>query len=76
MMPEMDGIEATALIRSRNSDYAKKAPIVALTANALVGSKEMFLQNGIDDFLAKPIDQKKLIDILKQWIPPEKWRSY
>ena len=74
MMPGMDGIEATSLIRAMESgdDYYGKLPIVALTANVLSGQREMFLQNGIDDFLAKPIDIHKLNDILETWLPPEK----
>ncbi|GHV84311.1 hypothetical protein AGMMS50212_16510 [Spirochaetia bacterium] len=68
----MDGISASKIIRERESEYAKKVPIVALSANALVGNKEMFLQNGIDDFLPKPIEIKRLDDILLKWIPSEK----
>jgi CheY-like chemotaxis protein len=68
MMPEMDGIEATKKIREIKTDL----PIVALTANALVGVKEMFLKNGFNDFLSKPIDVSKLNDVLIKWIPKEK----
>ena len=47
MMPELDGIETTNIIRQEiNSQYAKKLPIVALTANALVGNEELFLNSG------------------------------
>jgi CheY-like chemotaxis protein/HPt (histidine-containing phosphotransfer) domain-containing protein len=71
MMPEMNGIEATAHIRGLGPEYAK-LPVVALTANAVTGTKEKFLQNGIDDFLSKPIDTVKLDAILEKWIPKEK----
>jgi len=78
MMPEMDGIEATAAIRAwekeeqkKNSGY-RQIPIIALTANAVVGMREMFIENGFDDFLAKPIDVFKLDEILDRWIPKEK----
>jgi len=71
MMPEMDGIEATKIIRSLGGNHAD-LPIVALTANAIVGAKEMFLQNGFDDFLSKPIEVNKLNSILAKWIPAEK----
>jgi len=74
MMPEMDGIEATGLIRkmgSENPHYAN-LPIVALTANAISGTKEMFLSNGFNDFLSKPIDMVKLNTILAKWLPKEK----
>ncbi|GBU26768.1 hybrid sensor histidine kinase/response regulator [Treponema sp. R8-4-B8] len=56
MMPGMDGIEATKIIRELG--YTK--PIVALTANALAGQAEMFLKNGFDDFISKPIDTRQL----------------
>jgi len=56
MMPKMDGIEATKLIRSLG--YNK--PVVALTANALTGQAEMFIQSGFDDFISKPIDIRQL----------------
>jgi signal transduction histidine kinase/CheY-like chemotaxis protein len=90
MMPEMDGIEATAAIRKwekeqeqANSSVAFsektpklsepfKVPIVALTANAVSGMREMFLEKGFNDFLAKPIDVSKMDEILTTWIPKEK----
>ena len=68
MMPEMDGIETTALIRERGFTI----PIIALTANAVSGMKEMFLEKGFNDFLTKPIDLSKLNEILEYWIPAEK----
>jgi len=78
MMPEMDGIEATAVIRAWEEEQNKKngtknhVPIIALTANAVVGMKEMFIQSGFDDFIAKPIDVSKLDESLNRWIPKEK----
>ncbi len=72
MMPEMDGIEATTVIRNMEGDYYKKLPIVALTANALVGAKELFVKEGMNDFLAKPIEMEKLKEILQTWLPKEK----
>jgi signal transduction histidine kinase/CheY-like chemotaxis protein len=74
MMPGMDGIEATAKIRNlENGDgYYRTLPIVALTANAVSGQREIFLKSGINDFLAKPIDIQKLDDILGKWLPEEK----
>ena len=66
MMPEMDGIEATRIIRQEiNTEYAKTVPIVALTANAIVGSKELFLENGFQQFLTKPMDLQELDAALK-----------
>ncbi|MDR2943179.1 MAG: response regulator [Treponema sp.] len=74
MMPEMDGIEATSAIRAweKESKLRKHVPIIALTANAVVGMREMFIQNGLDDFLAKPIDVSKLDEILNHWISKDK----
>lgn len=72
MMPEMDGIEATKQIRSLELEYVKKVPIVALTANAIKGVEKMFLDHGMNDFLAKPIEAKRLAKIMKKWIPKEK----
>ena len=74
MMPGMDGIEATSFIRNLESGdgYYQNLPIIALTANAISGQREMFLENGINDFLAKPIDIQKLNDILERWLPADK----
>ena len=67
MMPEMDGIEATRIIREEiGSEYAKKIPIVALTANALVGNEELFINNGFQEYLSKPMDSQKLDEVLKK----------
>ncbi|MCL2282702.1 MAG: ATP-binding protein, partial [Fibromonadales bacterium] len=68
MMPEMDGVEATKHIRGQGYDF----PIIALTANAVSGAKEMFLENGFNDFLSKPIDMAELNAVLKKWLPKEK----
>ncbi|MCL2008167.1 MAG: ATP-binding protein [Treponema sp.] len=68
MMPEMDGIQATKLIRELDSDYAKKIPIISLTANALVGNEEMFLREGFNAFLSKPINIFRLDSIVKKWV--------
>jgi signal transduction histidine kinase/HPt (histidine-containing phosphotransfer) domain-containing protein/ActR/RegA family two-component response regulator len=70
MMPEMDGVEAVK--RIRGLDSGRELPIVALTANAVLGMREMFLQNGFSDFLSKPIDTSKLNSILEWWLPQEK----
>jgi signal transduction histidine kinase/CheY-like chemotaxis protein/HPt (histidine-containing phosphotransfer) domain-containing protein len=115
MMPEMDGIETTAIIRLWEKEHAhecaalsradelsatagaqvnappcqetrdrfsepggrirtrrKQIPIIALTANAVVGMREMFIENGFNDFISKPIDVSKLDEMLDRWIPREK----
>jgi signal transduction histidine kinase/response regulator RpfG family c-di-GMP phosphodiesterase len=71
MMPEMDGVEATAEIRKLGGKY-KYLPIIALTANAVHGIREMFLSNGFFGFISKPIDMQEMFGILKEWLPPEK----
>jgi signal transduction histidine kinase/CheY-like chemotaxis protein len=75
MMPDMDGIEATAAIRALTGDYFKKVPIIALTANAIYGMREMFLEKGFNDFLSKPIEIIKLNEILEKWISRRKRRA-
>jgi CheY-like chemotaxis protein len=68
MMPVMDGIEAVRLIREMKSDYAKQVPIIALTANAIQGSREMFLANGFQDFLSKPFDIARMDAVINRWV--------
>ena len=68
MMPEMDGVKATKIIRERGIDV----PIVALTANAIEGAQEMFFAAGMNDYLTKPINKAELKQILEKWIPAEK----
>ena len=72
MMPGMDGIECLHRIRSKIGKYFNEVPIIALTANAIAGSREMFLQEGFDDFVAKPIDNAILDQVLKKYIPQKK----
>ncbi|GBU27876.1 hypothetical protein R84B8_01419 [Treponema sp. R8-4-B8] len=86
-MPEMDGIEATAIIRAWEKEQQEKnsasftageknstrnlrqqIPIIALTANAVVGMREMFIEKGFNDFLSKPVDVSKLDEILDRWV--------
>ncbi len=72
MMPEMDGIETTKIIRRIGGEYGKKLPIVALTANAVNDAKEMFKRNGFQDFIAKPISMKRVDSVLRRWLPGTK----
>ena len=69
-MPGMDGVEATAHIRALSVEDSRYAalPIIALTANAVSGMKDVFLESGFDDYLSKPIDTGKLYNILEKWI--------
>ncbi|MDL2266851.1 response regulator [Desulfovibrio sp. OttesenSCG-928-G15] len=68
MMPGMDGVETTTHIRALGGRYAT-VPIIALTANAVAGTKEMMLEAHMNDFLAKPIRKPELKEILNRWIP-------
>lgn len=69
MMPEMDGIETTKNIRNLEGEDNKSLPIIALSANAVYGVKDLFVQNSMNDFLSKPIIIKELEDILIKYIP-------
>lgn len=71
MMPKMDGVETTHIIRRMYPDY-DNVPIIALTANAMEETKAMFLVEGMNDFLAKPIEVMALFDKVRQWLPPDK----
>ncbi|MDR1650315.1 MAG: response regulator [Synergistaceae bacterium] len=70
MMPGMDGIETARAIRRLEGRY-DHVPLVALTANAMAGTREMFLSKGFDDYLSKPIETAKLNEIMEKWIPGE-----
>lgn len=65
MMPEMDGIETTKHIREMDGEYYKNVPVIALTANAVNGAKEMFMASGFQDFVSKPIDMDELCNCIK-----------
>lgn len=68
LMPEMDGVETTQAIRAMGG-WCAKVPIVALTANTEAGAMEMFLANGFDGFIPKPIDAAVLNSCLRRWLP-------
>ena len=72
MMPGMDGIEATKRIRELGGERFARLPIIALTANAISGMREKFLDSGFDDYLAKPIEISKLNAVIEKWVPEEK----
>ncbi|MDR1241241.1 MAG: response regulator [Deltaproteobacteria bacterium] len=78
MMPEMDGIEATGKIRAlgEKDGYYTRLPIIALTANAMPDARTLFLQSGMNDFIAKPIEITKLYAMLEKWIPRKKQEKH
>ncbi|MFK5912799.1 MAG: response regulator [Woeseiaceae bacterium] len=68
-MPEMDGYEATGVIRAwEKISNVDRTPIVAFTANAMQGDKEKCLDAGMDDYISKPVSQKSLEDVLRKWL--------
>ena len=72
MMPEMDGVETMHRIRQKPGKYFQIVPIIALTANAIGGAREMFLAEGFQDFVAKPIELSVLERVLLRYIPQQK----
>jgi len=72
MMPEIDGIEATGMIRGMHEEYTDRVPIVALSANAVKGMEQEFYTAGMNDFLPKPIEVARMSEILLKWLPEEK----
>ncbi|MDR2891555.1 MAG: response regulator [Deltaproteobacteria bacterium] len=71
-MPGMDGVETTHKIRGLGLQRLENIPIIALTANAVSGMREMLLQAGLNDFISKPIELSELDKIMYKWIPKEK----
>ncbi len=72
MMPQMDGIETLKRIKQLTVNMSENAAVIALTANAVSGVREMYLSEGFDDYLSKPIDGKALEKMLIRYLPKEK----
>lgn len=75
MMPELDGIETTHIIRRFHSEY-NEVPIIALTANVIGDVKTMFIKEGMNDFVAKPIEVRMLINTIRKWLPKDKIKKH
>lgn len=72
MMPEMDGVETLHRIRHKVGTYYQKVPVIALTANAVAGTREMLMAEGFSDFLEKPVERSVLERVLKRNLPHDK----
>lgn len=71
MMPELDGVETTRIIRRLHPEL-DNMPIIALSANAVGNAKEMFLSEGMNDFVAKPIELRTITSKLRLWLSNDK----
>ncbi|MCM1144784.1 MAG: ATP-binding protein, partial [Lachnoclostridium sp.] len=71
MMPGMDGVDTLHAIRELEGNPSRDIPIIALTANAVVGAKEFYLDAGFEDYLTKPIEPEKLEDMMIKYLPKE-----
>ncbi len=71
MMPEMDGIETLIKMKEDETNQCKDTAIIALTANAIVGVKNMYLKKGFTDYIAKPVEGLAMEKVLKQYLPEE-----
>jgi signal transduction histidine kinase/DNA-binding response OmpR family regulator len=69
-MPEMDGLEATRIIRSASDGLDGNLPIIAMTANALKGDRQICIDAGMNDYLSKPVNADKIKTMLDKWLPP------
>lgn len=71
MMPELDGVETTHIIRRLHPEY-DMVPIIALTANVVEETRFMFLSEGMNDFVGKPIELRMIVSVIKRWLPSDK----
>ena len=69
MMPKMDGIETMKQIRRLAGNQNPMAPIIVLTANATAGSQKQYIEEGFDDYLAKPVQSEKLEQMIFEYLP-------
>lgn len=72
MMPEMDGVDTLHRIRDKAGIYYANIPVIALTANAVAGAKEMLIAEGFQDFLSKPVEIASMHRILEKYLPDAK----
>ena len=75
MMPDMDGVDVTKIIRTMPGENYKLLPITALTANVVGAVRDLFIKSGMNDFLSKHLEYKEFERVLREWLPKEKWSS-
>jgi CheY-like chemotaxis protein len=73
-MPELDGYEATKWIRALNPPHCN-VPVIALTANAMVGDRRRCLAAGMDDYLSKPLQKERFYSVLREWLAGNRHRT-
>lgn len=71
MMPDLDGIETLHLMKAETDHFCVQTPVIALTANAISGAREMYLAEGFDSFISKPVDPEKLEKLLMETLSPD-----
>ena len=71
MMPEMDGIETLQNMKLLTENQNKDTPVIMLTANAIVGAKEEYMEMGFNDYLTKPIQESVLLEMIRKYLPEE-----
>ncbi|MEI7953636.1 MAG: CHASE domain-containing protein [Verrucomicrobiota bacterium] len=69
-MPVMDGLDATRLLRSSQATIQPQVPVIAMTANAMVGARQQCLDAGMNDYITKPVTTHSLAQVLEKWLPP------
>lgn len=74
-MPEMDGSETLLHMKKEKDHLNTNTPVIVLTANAITGAKERFLEEGFDEYLSKPIDTEKMEKLLQRFLPAEKLKA-
>ncbi|MCR5598858.1 MAG: response regulator [Lachnospiraceae bacterium] len=72
MMPGLDGMATLKALKSDNNHPNQNTPIIALTANAIVGAKEMYINAGFSDYITKPIQEKEILDVFFKYVKCEK----
>ena len=71
MMPDLDGVEVLKRLKSMNDNLSENAVVIALTANAIAGARNQYIEYGFDDNISKQIEPKELENIIKKYLPKE-----